>query len=124
LSRVPDRLELKAAVDAMATDRSPGPDGILTEFYSFYWDIIGEDFTTMIIQAIESSRLLPGMTKGLIALLLKDGDLEYLSNWRPITLLNSSYKIFAKVLHLQLQALLPDIIHEDQSAFFPTSFHS
>jgi hypothetical protein len=32
LSRLPSSAELKAALDDMATGRSPGPDGILTEF--------------------------------------------------------------------------------------------
>jgi hypothetical protein len=62
------------------------------------------------------------MTRGLIALIHKVGDREYLSNWRPITLLNSSYKIFAKALQIRLQVLLPDIIHADQSAFLPLRF--
>jgi hypothetical protein len=106
----------------MATGRSPGPDGILTEFYSRYWDILGEDFTKMITHTIEIHRLLAGMTNGLITLIPKEGDKELLSNWRPITLLNSAYKIFAKTLQIRLQGLLPDIIHEDQSAFLPLRF--
>jgi hypothetical protein len=54
------------------------------------------------------------MTSGLIALLLKDGNWEYLANWQPITLLNSSYKIFAKALQIRLQGLFLNIIHKDQ----------
>jgi hypothetical protein len=62
------------------------------------------------------------MTRGLIALIPKEGNRENLSNWRPITLLNSSYKFFAKVLQTRFQTLLPDIIHDDQSAFLPLRF--
>jgi hypothetical protein len=35
--------------------------------------------------------------KGLIILLFRMGEKEHLGNWLPITLLNVSYKIFAKV---------------------------
>jgi hypothetical protein len=122
LGQSPTAGELKAALDAMAIGRSLGSDGVLTEFYSKFWDTIGEDFTHMIHQAIQDWRLPPGMMWGLIALLPKDGNREYLSNWRPITLLNSSYKILAKVLQIRLQVLLPDIIHDDQSAFLPLRF--
>ena len=66
--------KLKAALDAMATSRSPGPDGVLIEFYSKFWNTIGEDFTHMIHQAIQDWRLPLGMTWGLIVLLSKDGD--------------------------------------------------
>lgn len=50
-------------------------------------------------------------------LLPKDGDLKLLSCWRPITLLNTSYKFFAKVLQISLQRLLPDVINNGQSTF-------
>lgn len=40
----------------------------------------------------------PRITKGLIALLYKGGSQFYLTNWLQITLLNISYKIFAKAL--------------------------
>ena len=76
----------------------------------------------MINQAIESNHLLADMTNGLIALLPKDGNRKQLGNWHPITLLNSSYKIFAKALQIQFQGLLLNIIHKDQSAFFPLSY--
>jgi hypothetical protein len=82
----------------MAKGHSPGPDGVLTEFYCKFWNTIGADFIIMIQHAIEVGNLLAGMTSGLITLLPKKGSRENLSNWRPITLLNSFYKIFAKVL--------------------------
>jgi hypothetical protein len=106
----------------MANGCSPRPDGVLTEFYKYLWDVIGADFSRMITQAVEAACFLVGMTKGLIVLLPKEGDLESLSNWRPIILLNSLYKIFAKALQIRLQALLPDVIYKDQSAFLPLRF--
>jgi hypothetical protein len=86
----------------MAKGRSPSPDGILTEFYSKFWDTLGAEFTTMLQQAIAQGALSAGMIASLITLLPKEGDRERLANWQPITLLNSSYKIFAKVLQVQL----------------------
>jgi hypothetical protein len=59
------------------------------------------------------------MNHGLITLLPKGGDTEALGNWRPITLLNVSYKILAKALQRRLQFLLPNVISDDQSAFLP-----
>ena len=42
---------------------------------------------------------------------------EDICKWRPITLLNTSYKIFAKLLSFRLQELQPKIIHESQTRF-------
>jgi hypothetical protein len=43
-------------------------------------------------------------------------------NWHPITLLNISYKIYAKALQLRLQPVLMEIISSEQSAFLPLRF--
>ena len=40
-----------------------------------------------------------------------------LKNWRPISLLNSDYKIIAKILAKRMQTVLPSIIHYDQSGY-------
>jgi hypothetical protein len=76
-----EQVEIKKALDMMATGRSPRPDGVLTEFYSRFWDTIGEDFTSMLQLAIGSGSIPASMTAGLIALLPKEGDQENLSNY-------------------------------------------
>ena len=48
---------------------------------------------------------------------LSKGFLEDIHKWRLITLLNTSYKIFAKLLSFRLQELQPKIIHESQTRF-------
>ena len=62
--------------------------------------------------------LSPSMRRGIITLLPKKGkDQLFLKNWRPITLLNTDYKILSKVLAFRIKKVLPTIIHEDQSGF-------
>jgi hypothetical protein len=39
-----------------------------------------------------------GVTRGMISMLHKGGERGKLTNWRPITLLNVAYKLFAKAL--------------------------
>ena len=58
------------------------------------------------------------MPRGIITLLpKKDKNQLLLKNWRPISLLNTDYKILAKVLAFRLKRVLPSVIHEDQSGF-------
>lgn len=102
--------ELQAAMEDMAKGKSPGPDGITLEFYEAYWDLLGIDYWHMIIKSSKEGHLPDGVTQGMIALLHKGGSRETLTNWRPITLLNTEYKIFAKALQLRLQPVLMDII--------------
>jgi hypothetical protein len=97
----------------MAEDKSLGPDGFVVQFYTKFWDLIKDEFTSMLQQAHQRGRLSGNMNHGLITLLAKGGDRELLKNWRPITLFNVSYKILAKALQWRLQPLLPDVISED-----------
>lgn len=62
------------------------------------------------------------ITKGLINLIPKEGDLKYLKYWRPIILLAASYKMFAKTLQLRLQRIIRDVINPEQTTFLPLRF--
>jgi hypothetical protein len=41
--------ELRATTFAMAKDKSPGPDGVIIEFYTTLWDLIGQEFSQMVL---------------------------------------------------------------------------
>ena len=52
----------------------------------------------------------------------KDKDITELKNWRPISLLNTDYKILAHALSNRLQVVLPEIISKDQNAYMKGRF--
>ena len=114
--------ELRTALWDMCPRKAPGPDGIVLEFYKTYWPLLGAEFTSMVNASIHEGRLPLGVTQGMIVLLHKGGDRQALTNWRPITLLNLGYKIYAKALQLRLQPVLMELISPDQSAFLPLRF--
>ena len=59
----------------------------------------------------------------ILRLIPKHGkDLTYLKHWRPISLLNTDYKILAQALALRLQKVLPKIISPDQNAYITGRF--
>ena len=105
--------ELHRAACALAKDKAPGPDGIVVNFFTNFWTHIRVDFTQMVHNSVNSRSFPKSVTKGLITLISKSGDLKLLNNWRPITLLNMSYKIYAKALQIQLQEPLSKIISPD-----------
>jgi hypothetical protein len=62
------------------------------------------------------------MNDGMIALHHKGTTIDELSNYRPITLLDVSYKIVGKALQQRMQPSLPNLINEDQTAFVPLQY--
>ena len=47
----------------------------------------------------------------------KDKDLSSLNNWRPLTLLNTDYKIVTKAIANRIKKYLPNIINSSQTGF-------
>ena len=63
--------ELRTALWDMRLGKSPGPDGIVLEFYKVFWSILGAEYTTMINESIQEGRLPLGITQRMIVLLHK-----------------------------------------------------
>ena len=111
--------ELNKALLSMENNKSPGLEGLTTNFYKHFWNILGPDLTNILNFAYENGSLALSQRRGVISLLFKKGDRTKLKNWRPITLLNTDYKILTKALANRLQQTLPLLIHTDQTACIP-----
>jgi hypothetical protein len=86
------------------------------------WPTIGHEYFDMVQIAIAHGIFLDGIIDGLIALIYKGGGRTIFNNWRPITLLNINYKIFAKALQMRLQLVLVDVMSPNQSMFLLIRF--
>ena len=111
--------EIKSAIDMAKNNKSPGEDGIISEFYKDIWYLIKDEFIGLIEEVFENNELSETQNRGIISLSLKNGEREDIRNWRPITLLNTDYKIISKILANRLKKVLPKIIHADQKGFVP-----
>ena len=58
-------------------------------------------------------------TLGWMCPIYKKKDPTEICNYRPITLLNSDYKLLTKVLAIQLMSHIETLIHKDQAGFIP-----
>jgi len=63
------------------------------------------------------------IAEGAITLIHKKGDRNKISNYRPITLLNTDYKILSKILNKRITHLLGQIISPLQNLQLSRSTH-
>jgi hypothetical protein len=70
---------------------------------------------------IEKYRMVKGtgFSRSWICPLYKKNDKADIANYRPISLLNSDYKVFTKALAPKLAKVAPDLIHPNQAGFVP-----
>lgn len=83
------------------------------------WDIIGEDVTTATLNFLKGKYLLKETNQTFITLIPKTERPEQVSQFRPIILCNTSYKVISKCLVRRLQPIMKDIIGDFQSTFIP-----
>ena len=108
--------ELSFAIKNMHSGKTPGSDGLTVDFYKFFWEDIKHIVHNSIRSAYNSEKMSEEQRRAVLRLIpKKDQDITNLKNWRPISLLNTDYKLIAQSLANRLQNVLPEIINSDQN---------
>jgi hypothetical protein len=111
--------KVEEAVMQMKKNKAPGPDGFPAEFYQVFWDTIKDDMMAMFYQLQARDLPLFRLNFGIITLLPKKEDASHIKQYRPICLLNVSFKIFTKVGANCITRMAQKIIKPTQTAFIP-----
>ena len=110
--------DLQEAIKGMNNNKTPGEDGIPVDFYKVFWTKLKDPFHAMMLQAYQEQYLHNSARKGILNLIPKaQKDTRLVKNLRPITLLNTDYKILEKAVANKMLPALQHIIHKDQRGF-------
>lgn len=109
--------ELQLVINEMASQKTPGPDGLPVEIYRQYGKVLLPELLRVLnVSMIEGA--LPPINDGFHY--YKEGkDPLDVASYRPIALLNTDIKIFAKILAARLNKVIVKLIRFDQSGFMP-----
>ena len=111
--------ELAPCLKRLPPAKSPGPDGIPGEVWRWCAPAAAPLLASL-FSAIGSTKCLPTeFNTGAVIPCYKAGDNCEISNYRPITLLNSDYRALAKALANRWGRALGDVIGPEQTAFLP-----
>ena len=97
--------------------KAPGYDGFNLKCIKKMWPVIEEDFCAYIKNFFETGKLHASFNTTWITLIPKKKCLLEVTDFRPISLVGSLYKVIAKVLSRRIKGVLPSIIGETQTAF-------
>jgi len=89
----------------MKHNKASGPDGFPAEFYQIFWSLIKDDLMAMFREFHVGKLPLFNLNFGTITLIPKQKEVKQIQQYRPIYMLNISFKIFTKVLANRLQWL-------------------
>ncbi|WVZ94415.1 hypothetical protein U9M48_040308, partial [Paspalum notatum var. saurae] len=109
--------EVKEAIFSMEHNKAPGPDSFPAEFYQVYWEIIKADLMALFYDFYKGDLHPFSLNFGVITLLPKCQEAVKIQQFRPICLLNVSFKIFTKVATKRINMVAQKVIQPSQSAF-------
>ena len=109
--------KISRTIKRLNSSSSPGSDGIGMSFYKKYYKVVSSMIAAYANMCVERGYFDEEVSNGLIKPIpKKDSDSRNLKNIRPITLLNSLYKIITGTVSFELGDLLPKIVCEAQKA--------
>ena len=110
--------EIKIAIASLNKNSSPGLDGLTANFYSSFPSLI-----PLLCQTYNNSYLRNQLSKSqrlaLIKLIPKKPNPSTVKDWRPISLLNTDYKILSTIISNRLKPILNYIISFEQQCGLP-----
>ena len=115
--------EILSNLKNLNNGKTPGTDGLPTDFYKFFYIDIKKILFDSITYAMNNGELSIEQKRSIITLLPKKNKNKlYIKNWRPISLLNTDYKLIAKIFASRLQNVLPSVINYDQSGYLKNRY--
>ena len=110
--------ECVKAIKSMQNGKSPGTDGLPVELYKIFRKNIKKLVMDSFSYSYENENMSISQKQSMITLLpQQNNDIRFLKNWRPISLLNTDYKIMTKYIATRLKIILIEIISKNQSGF-------
>ncbi|GJS38363.1 RNA-directed DNA polymerase, eukaryota [Tanacetum coccineum] len=84
-----------------------------------YWTVVGPDFCIAVKWFFDHGVFAIGCNSSFVALIPKVLDPKVVSDYRPISLIGSLYKVVTKILASRLSLVISDLISDVQTAFLP-----
>ena len=109
--------EVRSAIENMKNGKAPGIDSLQAELFKADISTTSRLLTDLFSKIWEQEIIPNDWFKGLIFTLPKKGDLGNCDNWRGITLLFVSSKIFCRVLLKRIETAIDSTLSEEQTGF-------
>ena len=109
--------EIKAALWSLKAFKAPRPNRLRAGFFQRFWHTVGSLVINEVKKVFADRRVLDYLNTTHIVLIHKIQGSKMLSNYRPISLCNTVYKIMSKIIIARLRPYLDKLISSCQSAF-------
>lgn len=114
---MPSSEEITKLMFSLNPNKAPGPDGLSSAFFKAAWSLVGSECVNSIHDFFNSGFLPKTTNSTILSLVPKFTGAAKISEFRPISCLNTIYKVISRLLVRKLKPLLKDLIMPNQTAF-------
>ena len=111
--------EMYTVLKHVTPGKAPGWDGLPADLYKSFRGPFSKLLAALYTAIGNTGQTPDRFADGVIKVLFKKGDRTLPGNYRPITLLNTDYRILARLLATRLGPALDKAISPEQTAFLP-----
>ncbi|KAJ1132607.1 hypothetical protein NDU88_010914 [Pleurodeles waltl] len=112
--------EVNEAIAQLAPGKTPGTDGLPMDFYKKYRSLLAPQLTEMCAEVRRQGELPQTLREAVVVPLPKTKDREArVTEFRPLSMLNSDFKILSKIMAARLLPHMTKLVHTDQNGFIP-----
>ena len=110
--------ELTDAIRKMKSGKSPGSNGYTSSFFKHFWNVLGHFLHRAYVFCSEKNKMISSHREGIITMIPKAGQSpDHVKAWRPITLLNTDFKIISSAIAARLQRVISKVTDSCQTAY-------
>ena len=117
LDNIIDEAEILRAISGMPYGKASGPNNFPIEFYQAFWATIKFDLIELIREFVKNNVNIRCINKAAITLIPNKQNLERISDYRPISVINTVTKIITKIMANRLQPHLQLLISNSLTDF-------
>ena len=114
--------EVEKTMENLPTGKQAGPNRVPNAVYKYMSAAFAPKLTEILNDCTAAGKLPGHFLEGDISMLFKKNDREDPRNYRPITLLNTDYKIFTRILSKRMAKVVHEFVSESQKGFVPDTF--
>jgi hypothetical protein len=114
---IPDKV--LTAMRAGAKHKSPGLDGFCLEFYTANWETIRTDLVQLLNYMFLNKKIPNRQKRCILICLPKENGDKTPEGYRPISLLNTEYKLLARIMARRFRPILVEKLRNSQFCGVP-----
>jgi hypothetical protein len=116
------RKEVQNTMENLPMGKQAGPNRVPNGVYKLMASHFAPKFEKVLAEVLTSGRIPRTFLEGDISTLYKKADRLDPRNYRPITLLNTDYKIYTRILAKRMCGVVHEFVSEAQKGFVPHTF--